>query len=183
MKSFVLTLFLSIFILSVEAQQFMKVSPDLIITEDNKRCFLIRPGYSRRDSSVWVPYCGRFVNFSYEQGYEYTLQVDKYDPHTRVIKVIKIVGRDNSESYRKQLALRERKVINERQRAINEERVRIRERIQSQVKEQAHLRMENLPQIQFQIEEYYDEYEDYYYEYDYSEYEYDYDEDYVPDRY
>ena len=183
MKGFVLTLFFTIFILQVEAQHFMKVSPDLVVTEDNKRCFLIRSGFSRRDSSVWVPFCGRFVNFTYEQGYEYTLQVDKFDPNARVIKVIKIVGRDNSENYRRQLALRERKINNDKLIALEAERAWRREKVQSQVNDRARLQIEKLPLPQFQVEEYYDEYYDYYYEYDYSDYEYDYEEDYAPERY
>lgn len=180
MKSLLLALFFAIFALSVEAQQFMKVSPDLIITEDNQRCFLVKPGYSRSDTAKWEPYCGKFVNFFYEQGYEYTLRVDKYDPQARIIKVIKIIGRDNSESYKKQLVLKQRK-------AQSEERARIRERVQSEVQAQVHLQMENhaqmLSQIQFQIQEDYDEYE---YEYGEDEEEneyYYYDEDYVQERY
>ena len=183
MKSLLLALFFAIFTLSVEAQQFMKVSPDLIITEDNQRCFLVRPGYSRSDTVKWEPYCGKFVNFFYEQGYEYTLRVDKYDPQARIIKVIKIIGRDNSESYRKQLALKERKAQNEARRAQSEERARIRERVQSEVQAQVLLQMENHAQIlsltQFQIPEDYDEYE---YGEDEEEY-YNYDEDYVQERY
>jgi len=174
MKSIVLALFFTIFMLSsvkAEVEQFMKVSPDLIITEDNQRCFEVKPGYSRKDSAKWVPYCGRFINFFYEQGYEYTLKVDNYDPHARVIKVIKTIGRDNIESYRKQLVLKALK----QKRDLAEERVRLLANVRSQIEEQVFRQMEKyalaLSRTQMKMEDvvFYnrDEYEydyDYYYE-------------------
>ncbi len=109
MKGFIFTLFSLFFVLSVDAQQFMKVSADPVIAGDNQRCFQVKLGYSRKDTTKWEPYCGKFVNFYYEQGYEYTLQVDNYDPKAEVMKVIKVIGRDNSASYRKQRELRQKK--------------------------------------------------------------------------
>ena len=166
MKSFIVALFFVIFIFPLKAEhQFMKVSPDLIITEDNRRCFLIRPGYSRQDTAQWVPYCGRFTNFYYEQGYEYTLRVDHYDPNARVIRVIKTVGRDNIDSYRRQVELQKRK---ERR----EEQVRSRDRAHSQIRSQVLSSMKNnaqsLSETQFQIRENdYDDGFEYDYIYDY----------------
>ena len=164
MKSFIVALFFIIFIFPLKAeQQFMKVHPDLIITEDNQRCFLIKPGYSRRDTAQWVPYCGKFTNFFYEQGYEYTLRVDRYDPNARVIRVIKTVGRDNIDSYRKQLAMEKRKQLREA-----EEARRAQEQAQSETNSES-----SATESQIQDNNYYDDGFEYDYIYD-DGFEYDY---------
>ncbi len=86
----------------INSQEFMKVSAEKVLTEDNQRCYQIRRGYSRKDKTQWEPLCGGFRNFYYESGYEYTMHVEKYDPTLDTIVVIKTIGRDNSDSYRKQ---------------------------------------------------------------------------------
>ena len=86
----------------INSQEFMKVSAEKVLTEDNQRCYQIRRGYSRKDNTQWEPFCGGFRNFYYESGYEYTMHVEKYDPTLDTIVVIKTIGRDNSDSYRKQ---------------------------------------------------------------------------------
>lgn len=55
----------------------MKVSAEKVLTEDNRRCYQIRRGYSRKDKTPWEPFCGGFSNFYYENGYEYTMHVEK----------------------------------------------------------------------------------------------------------
>lgn len=91
------------------SQEYMKVSATPIVSEKNEQCYQVKPGYSRKDTASWVPYCGKIENFIYEQGYEYTLYVEKYDPSAEVIKVIKTIGRDNSDSFRKQQELKKKK--------------------------------------------------------------------------
>lgn len=88
--------------------EFMKVSAEKVLTEDNQRCFQIRKGYSRKDKTQWEPFCGGFRNFYYESGYEYTMHVEKYDPTLDTIVVIKTIGRDNSDSYRKQQEMKKK---------------------------------------------------------------------------
>lgn len=103
MKKILLGAFLGFFSLNAAADgEFMKVSAEKVLTEDNQRCFQIRRGYSRKDKTQWEPFCGGFRNFYYESGYEYTMHVEKYDPSLDTIVVIKTIGRDNSDSYRKQ---------------------------------------------------------------------------------
>lgn len=86
---------------SILGQEFMKVSGEKVLTEDNRRCYQIRKGYSRKDKTPWEPFCGEFKNFYYESGYEYTMHVEKYDASLDTIKVIKTIGRDNSDAYRR----------------------------------------------------------------------------------
>lgn len=93
---------------AANSQEFMKVSAEKVLTEDNQRCFQIRRGYSRKDKTEWEPFCGGFRNFYYESGYEYTMHVEKYDPTLDTIVVIKTIGRDNSDSYRKQQEMKKK---------------------------------------------------------------------------
>lgn len=93
---------------AANSQEFMKVSAEKVLTEDNQRCFQIRRGYSRKDKTEWEPFCGGFRNFYYESGYEYTMHVEKYDPTADTIVVIKTIGRDNSDSYRKQQEMKKK---------------------------------------------------------------------------
>ena len=59
------------------------------IKVDDKRCYLIRKGISRKDTAKWEVFCGGFTNFYYEEGYPYKLYVEKYDPQADTINVIK----------------------------------------------------------------------------------------------
>lgn len=62
---------------------------DQKIKVDDKRCYLIRKVISRKDAVKWEVFCGGFTNFYYEEGYPYTLYVEKYDPQADTINVIK----------------------------------------------------------------------------------------------
>lgn len=69
------------------------------IKVDDKRCYLIRKGISRKDTAKWEVFCGGFTNFYYEEGYPYKLYVEKYDPQADTINVIKSFCRDGSGFY------------------------------------------------------------------------------------
>lgn len=108
MKKLILALFLGAFLYPTFSAEYMKVSPERIVDGAN-RCYKIKPGYSRKDKSEWVNFCGDFTNFYYVQGYEYTIYVEKYDPSLDSIRVIKTIARDNSEAYMKQLELKKKR--------------------------------------------------------------------------
>lgn len=75
---------------------------DQKIKVDDKRCYLIRKGISRKDTAKWEVFCGEFSNFWYEEGYPYKVYVEKYDPQADTINVIKTYCRDGSSySYKK----------------------------------------------------------------------------------
>ena len=107
MKKLLISLLMSLSLLPSLADEYMKVGDKLIITEDYQRCYQVRPGYSRKDTRPWVPYCGKINNFHYEEGYEYTIYVDKYDPQAAEINVIKTLARDNSFYYKRLRAKRD----------------------------------------------------------------------------
>lgn len=109
MKRIILSLLFGSFAFSAMPADFMKVSDELVLTDDMQRCFQIRKGYSRKDKTQWEPFCGKFTNFYYVTGYEYTMHVEKYDPNADTIRVIKTIGRDNSGSYRRQKELEKRR--------------------------------------------------------------------------
>ena len=73
--------------------QYMKIHRELITVNDSL-CYQVRKGFSRRDKTPWEPFCGKFSNLWYEEGFEYTLQVKEYNPHADTIFVIKTVARD-----------------------------------------------------------------------------------------
>ncbi len=108
MKKILLAIFLGSFLYPAYSAEYMKVSPERIV-DGAQRCYKIKKGYARRDKSEWVTFCGEFDNFYYEQGYEYTIYVEKYDPSAEVIHVIKTIARDNSEAYMKQLELKKKR--------------------------------------------------------------------------
>lgn len=72
---------------------------DQKIKVDDKRCYLIRKGISRKDTAKWEVFCGGFTNFYYEEGYPYKLYVEKYDPQADTINVKKSFCRDGSGFY------------------------------------------------------------------------------------
>ena len=90
------------------------------VTVDDKRCYLIKKGYSRKDTTKWEPFCGEFSNPYYEEGYPYKLYVEKYDPHADTIHVIKTIGRDSSDPFKKQNELRRRKAKSDSIKAASE---------------------------------------------------------------
>lgn len=108
MKKILLAIFLGSFVASAFPAEYMKVSPERPVYE-GQRVYKIRPGYSRKDKFEWVNFSGEFDNFYYEQGYEYTIYVDKYDPSADTIHVVKTIARDNSDAYMKQLELKKKR--------------------------------------------------------------------------
>ncbi|MBQ0155839.1 MAG: hypothetical protein KBT22_04600, partial [Bacteroidales bacterium] len=80
---------------------FMKVAYKKIMVDD-KLCYSIKKGYSRKDTTQWVPFCGELIykdglkEFDYEEGYDYTMYVVKFDPSVDTIYVKKIIASDNS---------------------------------------------------------------------------------------
>ena len=108
MKKILLALFLVALAFDVTPAEYMKVSPDRPVV-DGQRVYMVRKGYSRRDKIDWVPFKGDFTNFYYEQGYEYTIYVQEYNPSLDSIVVIKTIVRDNSEAYMKQLELKKKR--------------------------------------------------------------------------
>ena len=99
--------------------EFMQVAAERV-TVDDKRCYLIKKGLSRKDTTKWEPFCGEFSNFYYEEGYPYKIYVEKYDPQADTIHVIKTIGRDGSEAYWKQNELRRRKAKSDSIKAASE---------------------------------------------------------------
>lgn len=102
--------------------EFMQVAAERV-TVDDKRCYLIKKRYSRKDTIKWDPFCGEFSNFYYEEGYPYKLYVEKYDPHADTIHVIKTIGRDSSDPYMKQKELRRKKAKRDSRKAASESSV------------------------------------------------------------
>lgn len=102
--------------------EFMQVAAERV-TVDDKRCYLIKKRYSRKDTIKWDPFCGEFSNFYYEEGYPYKLYVEKYDPHADTIHVIKTIGRDSSDPYMKQKELRRKKAKRDSIKAASESSV------------------------------------------------------------
>ena len=103
--------------------EFMQVAAERV-TVDDKRCYLIKKGYSRKDTTKWEPFCGEFSNPYYEEGYPYKLYVEKYDPHADTIHVIKTIGRDSNirdtDEFLKQLYLRRKKTKSDSIKAASE---------------------------------------------------------------
>ncbi|MCR5497693.1 MAG: DUF4377 domain-containing protein [Paludibacteraceae bacterium] len=88
---------------------FMRVHKERITVNDSL-CYQIRKGFSRRDTTAWEPFCGKFSNFLYEEGEEYTLQVKKYDPHADTIFVIKKITRSSVDEEKLQKILKEKRM-------------------------------------------------------------------------
>ena len=100
--------------------EYMQVA-DHRVTVDDKRCYLIKKGLGRKDTTKWEPFCGEFSNFYYEEGYPYKIYVEKYDPHADTIHVIKGIYRDSSDAYfKKQNELRRRKAKSDSIKAASE---------------------------------------------------------------
>lgn len=81
-------------VISAREGDFMKVAKKKILVDD-QLCYSVRKGYSRKDKSPWVPYCGVIDNFSFDEGYEYTMHVKKFDPSADTIYVVKVIGRES----------------------------------------------------------------------------------------
>ena len=103
--------------------EYMQVADHRVMVDD-KRCYLIKKGLSRKDTTKWEPFCGEFSNFYYEEGYPYKIYVEKYDPHADTIHVIKGIYRDSSDPYfKKQNELRWKKVKRDSRKAASESSV------------------------------------------------------------
>lgn len=99
--------------------EYMQVADHRVMVDD-KRCYLIKKGLSRKDTTKWEPFCGEFSNFYYEEGYPYKIYVEKYDPHADTIHVIKGIYRDSSDPYMKQKELRRKKAKRDSIKAASE---------------------------------------------------------------
>ena len=101
--------------------EFMQVAAERV-TVDDKRCYLIKKGLSRKDTTKWEPFCGEFSNFYYEEGYPYQTYVEKYDPHADTIHVIKTIGHSSEAywSFKEQNELRRRKAKSDSIKAASE---------------------------------------------------------------
>lgn len=69
----------------------MKVAPYRVKVND-KLCYMVKKGYSRRNKDKWNLYCGEISNFYYRDGYDYALYVDKYDISSDTILNIKTLA-------------------------------------------------------------------------------------------
>src|SRR5574344_971152 len=107
MKKLIFAILMVMSVVPAFSGEYMKVGDKLVITEDYQRCYQVRPGYSRKDNAPGVHYCGKSNNFHYEEGYEYTIFVDKYDPNAPEMTVIKTLARDNSFYYKRLRARRD----------------------------------------------------------------------------
>jgi len=112
MRGLFLILFWGFFGFSVVAAQeedqgeFIRVSHEPFYNQRNQLCYRIKYGYDFRDTiNKWQPYCGKFENFIYRQGYEYTLWIEKFEPQSGVIRVVRIVSYNNYAAYKKELEL------------------------------------------------------------------------------
>jgi hypothetical protein len=73
------------------SREFMKVAPYRVKVND-KLCYMIKKGYSRKNKDKWDLYCGEISNFYYRDGYDHILYVDKYDISSDTILNIKTVA-------------------------------------------------------------------------------------------
>ena len=71
--------------------EYMKVAPYRVKVND-KLCYMIKKGYSRKNKDKWDLYCGEISNFYHQDGYDYVLYVDKYDISSDTILDIKTIA-------------------------------------------------------------------------------------------
>ena len=74
-----------------DQRQYMSVHSERIKVNDSL-CYQVKTGYT--NLPPWKPFCGKFSNLCYEEGYEYFLQVKEYDPHADTIFVTKTIARE-----------------------------------------------------------------------------------------
>ncbi|MBR5375049.1 MAG: DUF4377 domain-containing protein [Paludibacteraceae bacterium] len=70
--------------------EFMRLHSELIKVNDSL-CYQVRKEYSGIDTTAWEPFCGVLDNFYFRSWYEYTLQVEEYNPHADTICVVKTI--------------------------------------------------------------------------------------------
>ena len=71
--------------------EFMRLHSERIMVNDSL-CYQVRKEYSGIDTTAWEPFCGVLDNFYFRSWYEYTLQVEEYNPHADTICVIKTIA-------------------------------------------------------------------------------------------
>ena len=71
--------------------EFMRLHSERIKVNDSL-CYQVRKEYSGIDTTAWEPFCGVLDNFYFRSWYEYTLQVEEYNPHADTICVIKTIA-------------------------------------------------------------------------------------------
>ena len=62
------------------------------IKVNDSLCYQVRKEYRGKDTTAWEPFCGVLDNFYFRSWYEYTLQVEEYNPHADTICVIKTIA-------------------------------------------------------------------------------------------
>ena len=87
----------------------MKVHKERITVNDSL-CYQIRKRWGGRDTTAWEPFCGKFSNFLYEEGEEYTLLVKEYNPHADTIFVIRKITRSSVDEEKLQKILKEKRM-------------------------------------------------------------------------
>ncbi len=78
-------------VISAREGDFMKVASRKIPVDD-KLCYSVRKGYSWKDTTKWVPYCGVIKNLYHEDGFEYSLMIDKFDILADTICVVRTIA-------------------------------------------------------------------------------------------
>ncbi|MBO7506566.1 MAG: hypothetical protein J6T67_04210 [Paludibacteraceae bacterium] len=71
--------------------EFMRLHSELIKVNDSL-CYQVRKECSGIDTTAWEPFCGVLDNFYFMSWYEYTLQVEEYNPHADTICVVKTIA-------------------------------------------------------------------------------------------
>jgi len=100
----VATLLLYTFVVFSQSHDFMKVASRKIQVDD-KLCYSVRKGYSWRDTTKWVPYCGVIKNLYHEDGFEYSLMIDKFDIHADTICVVRTIASYRPQSFYEKMFL------------------------------------------------------------------------------
>lgn len=87
----ILTLIATMLFTCVSAHEYIKVA-DHKVEVDGNLCYSVRKGYSWRDTTKWVPYCGVIKNLYHEEGFEYSLMIDKFDIQADTICVVRTIA-------------------------------------------------------------------------------------------
>lgn len=88
--------------------KYMIVSADKIEV-DGKLCYLVKKGYSFGDTINYVPFCGLIDGLYYEKGFEYTLEIERFDINLDTIRVIRTISSFNRMADDKRLQYIKRK--------------------------------------------------------------------------
>ena len=104
----------TIFVVKIVARevpggQCMKIHKKRIKVNDSL-CYQVRKGWSSRDTTAWEPFCGKFSNFLYKKGEEYTVFVKEYNPHADTIFVVKHFSKSWVSEMDKKEELKEKRI-------------------------------------------------------------------------